>query len=160
MFIKEAHRIYINDSSRFSSQIEQANMLASLNTKKLCGSDATKKEVWAGIIDNISLDIKSIVKIIKQLPGVSGITTHDFSITINHHLFDYGMVVIFKFSILKINSNFHYLRYFTLYFTLMANLMSFYQTVYFTQDNGRKQFMVKKFQMRYSSFVTNSMNSN
>ena len=135
-------------------------MLASLNTKKLCGSDATKKEVWAGIIDNISLDIKSIVKIIKQLPGVSGITTHDFSITINHHLFDYGMVVILKFSFLKINSKFHYLRYFTLYFTLMVNPMSFCQMVYSTQDNGRKQSMVKRFQMRYSSFVKNSMNSN
>ena len=102
MFIKEAHRIYINDSSRVSSQIEQANMLVSLNTKKLCGSDAAKKEVWAGIIENISLDIKSIVRIIKQLPGISVISTHDFAITVNHHFFDYGMVVTFKFHFFKI----------------------------------------------------------
>ena len=44
--IEQVYDCYMNQNSKFLNQIEQANILASLNCKTLKGNDANLKDVW------------------------------------------------------------------------------------------------------------------
>ncbi len=90
--IEQVYECYMNQNSKFFNQIEQANILASLNCKTLKGNDANLKDVWNGIIQLTQVNVKFMVQLIRKLPGLGAINEQEIAIMCNQHLMDFYMV--------------------------------------------------------------------
>jgi hypothetical protein len=93
LLINQLHQIYSLQSSKIHNQIEQANMISSLNIKNLTGSDATLKDVWTEIIKLAENNISSMIRYVVNIPGWNiQKESGDFKIIINRNLFNYYWV--------------------------------------------------------------------
>lgn len=94
-FIEHLNDVSVTHNARLKNQIQQAKLLSHLNIENLSGYDAPLADVWSGIIENLFLNIKSMMKLIKQIPGIGFINKNDLEIMISRHLFDYSLASVF-----------------------------------------------------------------
>ena len=90
--IEQVYDCYMVQSCKFLNQIEQANILASLNCQALEGNEASLKDVWNGIIQLTQINVKCMVQLIRKIPGVGEISDEEFAILCNQHLMDFYLV--------------------------------------------------------------------
>lgn len=105
ILINQLHQAYSLQSSKVTNQIEQANMISSLNIKNLTGSDATLKDVWTELIKLTENNISSMIRYVVNIPGWNiPKNSRDFKIIINRNLFSYYWVI---YSLLCIRGQFY-----------------------------------------------------
>jgi hypothetical protein len=93
LLINQLHQMYSLQSSKVHNQIEQANMISSLNIKNLTGSDASLKDVWSEIIKLAENYISSMIRYVVNIPGWNiPKDSGDFKIIINRNFFSYYWV--------------------------------------------------------------------
>ena len=108
-FIQEVSGVYRLHSSSIQNLVQQASIVASFNSKELNRSDVTIKDIWRGLLENVPMEVKSMIALVKDLPGVRGINnTQDLAIIINHHIVDYYLVSLFSSSFLFIDLAFFF----------------------------------------------------
>lgn len=103
--IRKLCEIYKNHKLKYSDHILHANMLAKLKNCQLNDNETSLKDVWLGVIEKTKVDIKTMLELIKVMPGINEINSKDLKIIIEHHCADYNSVyylILIFFKILKL----------------------------------------------------------
>ena len=94
--IERLHELYRCQNSTISNHITQANILSSLKTKSLYGSDASLKEVWVDILKHTERNACFMIQLLQNITTLKELqNSNDIKTIINHRILDYYSVKFF-----------------------------------------------------------------
>ena len=74
LLVDQLNSIFVSTNSTLNMQKQEMNMIACLHPKhNLYGYDATIEDVYYGLMRAMEYDIKKIISLFQQMPGIGSI---------------------------------------------------------------------------------------
>lgn len=94
------YQIYLEHNEKVDKLLERASILINQHITRFDGWDADLNDVWDGLLESIPIQVKNLITICKNIPGLNELTQVDLTNLVNNRLFDYFLI---KHSPLLIN---------------------------------------------------------
>ncbi|RMZ98622.1 nuclear receptor subfamily 1 group D member 1-like, partial [Brachionus plicatilis] len=86
------YQIYIDHNEPVAKLLDRASILINNQANVFVGWDANVKQVWDGLLESIPAQVKSLIGICRDTPGLNELAQKDLTNLVNNRLFDYFLL--------------------------------------------------------------------
>lgn len=86
------YQIYIDHNKPVENLLERAWCLLGNQVNVFEGWNASVKQVWDGLLESIPTQVKNLIFICKEIPGLNELCQKDLTNLVNNRLFDYFLI--------------------------------------------------------------------
>nr|ASL70613.1 nuclear receptor [Brachionus koreanus] len=86
------YQIHIEHNDPVEKLLDRASLLINAQVSEFIGCNATVKEVWDGLLQSIPAQVKSLICLCKEIPGLNELCQKDLTNLVNNRLFDYFLI--------------------------------------------------------------------
>ncbi|RNA07521.1 nuclear receptor subfamily 1 group D member 1-like, partial [Brachionus plicatilis] len=86
------YQIYIDHNEPVAKLLDRASILINNQVNVFVGWDANVKQVWDGLLESIPAQVKSLIGICRDTPGLNELAQKDLTNLVNNRLFDYFLL--------------------------------------------------------------------
>lgn len=86
------YQIYIEHNRPVENLLERAWCLLGSQMNVFDGWDASVKHVWDGLLESIPTQVKNLIYMCKEIPGLNELCQKDLTNLVNNRLFDYFLI--------------------------------------------------------------------
>ncbi|CAF1073998.1 unnamed protein product [Brachionus calyciflorus] len=86
------YQIYLEHNEKVDNLLERAYVLINHGVKNFEGFDAHLNDVWDGLLESIPIQVKNLIDLCKEIPGLNELGQKDLTNLVNNRLFDYFLI--------------------------------------------------------------------
>nr|ASL70536.1 nuclear receptor [Brachionus calyciflorus] len=86
------YQIYLEHNEKVDKLLERAYVLINHGVKNFEGFDAHLNDVWDGLLESIPIQVKNLIDLCKEIPGLNELGQKDLTNLVNNRLFDYFLI--------------------------------------------------------------------